>query len=75
MFDLDPFSNPFTASRQFNLDHLSNGRIGWNLMPLTDLEALNHSMEMLPDHNERYQFHDYDGRWLLRLGMKHSTVI
>lgn len=51
------FSNPFTASRQLlSLDHLSNGRIGWNLVTsMTDLEALNHSMEMLPDHNERYE--------------------
>lgn len=51
------FSNPFTAARQLlSLDHLTKGRIGWNLVTsMTDLEALNHSMEELPPHDERYQ--------------------
>ncbi|MGG3798438.1 LLM class flavin-dependent oxidoreductase [Metabacillus fastidiosus] len=51
------FSNPFTASRQLlSLDHITKGRIGWNLVTsMTDLEALNHSMEGLPPHDERYE--------------------
>lgn len=51
------FSNPFTASRQLlSLDHITNGRVGWNLVTsMTDLEALNHSMEKLPPHDKRYE--------------------
>lgn len=51
------FSNPFTASRQLlSLDHVTNGRVGWNLVTsMTDLEALNHSMEALPPHDKRYE--------------------
>lgn len=50
------FSNPFTASRQLlSLDHITKGRVGWNLVTsMTDFEALNHSMEGLPVHDERY---------------------
>jgi FMN-dependent oxidoreductase (nitrilotriacetate monooxygenase family) len=51
------FSNPFTASRQLlSLDHITKGRVGWNLVTsMTDLEALNHSMEKLPSHDKRYE--------------------
>ncbi|KKK39227.1 monooxygenase [Mesobacillus campisalis] len=51
------FSNPFTASRQLlSLDHVTKGRVGWNLVTsMTDLEALNHGMEGLPSHEERYE--------------------
>ncbi|MEG0471072.1 MAG: LLM class flavin-dependent oxidoreductase [Solibacillus sp.] len=51
------FSNPFTASRQLlSLDHITKGRVGWNLVTsMTDLEALNHSMEELPPHDIRYE--------------------
>lgn len=51
------FSNPFTAARQLlSLDHLTNGRVGWNLVTsMTDLEAQNHGMERLPTHAERYE--------------------
>lgn len=50
------FSNPFTASRQLlSLDHITKGRVGWNLVTsMTDLEALNHSMEALPPREKRY---------------------
>lgn len=50
------FANPYTAARQLlSLDHISNGRVGWNLVTsMTDLEAMNHSMEKLPKHSERY---------------------
>lgn len=51
------FSNPFTASRQLlSLDHLTNGRVGWNLVTsMTDVEALNHSLDQLPPRDERYE--------------------
>src|SRR5690625_817254 len=51
------FSNPFTASRQLlSLDHITKGRVGWNLVTsMTDLEALNHSMEELPPRDKRYE--------------------
>lgn len=51
------FSNPFIASRQLlSLDHITNGRVGWNLVTsMTDLEAVNHSMEELPAHDKRYE--------------------
>src|SRR5690606_12900655 len=51
------FANPFTASRQLlSLDHITKGRVGWNLVTsMTDLEALNHSLEELPSHDKRYK--------------------
>lgn len=51
------FSNPYSTARQLlSLDHLSKGRVGWNLVTsMTDLEANNHSMEALPNHDERYK--------------------
>ncbi|MCI2901645.1 LLM class flavin-dependent oxidoreductase [Staphylococcus hominis] len=51
------FSNPFTAARQLlSLDHISGGRVGWNLVTsMTDAEAQNHSMDHLPNHDERYK--------------------
>lgn len=51
------FSNPFTAARQLlSLDHMTNGRVGWNLVTsMTDWEAQNHSMEGLPEHAKRYE--------------------
>ncbi|WP_114604280.1 LLM class flavin-dependent oxidoreductase [Staphylococcus sp. EZ-P03] len=54
------FSNPYTAARQLlSLDHITNGRVGWNLVTsMTDIEAQNHSMEALPNHAERYAVAD-----------------
>lgn len=51
------FSNPFTAARQLlSLDHITKGRIGWNLVTsMTDAEAQNHSMDALPSHTKRYE--------------------
>lgn len=51
------FSNPFTAARQLlSLDHVTNGRVGWNLVTsMTDWEANNHGMDGLPPHAERYK--------------------
>lgn len=54
------FSNPYTAARQLlSLDHISGGRVGWNLVTsMTDLEAKNHGMTELPNHDERYAIAD-----------------
>lgn len=51
------FSNPFTAARQLlSLDHLTKGRVGWNLVTsMTDIEAKNHSMKALPPREKRYE--------------------
>ncbi|MFA8439716.1 LLM class flavin-dependent oxidoreductase [Pueribacillus sp. YX66] len=51
------FSNPFTAARQLlSIDHITNGRVGWNLVTsMTDIEAMNHSLDKLPPHAERYK--------------------
>lgn len=51
------FSNPFTAARQLlSLDHITKGRVGWNLVTsITDIEAMNHSMQELPPREERYE--------------------
>lgn len=51
------FSNPFTVARQLlSLDHITGGRVGWNLVTsMTDVEAQNHSMTALPDHDMRYK--------------------
>lgn len=51
------FANPYTAARQLlSVDHMSNGRAGWNLVTsMTDLEAANHSLSHLPNHETRYQ--------------------
>ncbi|NRD79108.1 LLM class flavin-dependent oxidoreductase [Bacillus sp. BRMEA1] len=53
------YSEPFTVSRQFaSLDHISNGRAGWNVVtsPL-EKSALNFSkaIEEHPDHAKRYK--------------------
>ncbi|MEH7419390.1 LLM class flavin-dependent oxidoreductase [Neobacillus drentensis] len=53
------YSEPFTVSRQFSsLDHISQGRAGWNLVtsPL-EKTALNYSktIEEHPDHAKRYR--------------------
>lgn len=51
------FSNPYTAARQLlTLDHLTKGRVGWNLVTsMSDLEALNHGMDELPAREKRYE--------------------
>ncbi len=53
------YSEPFTIARQFSsLDHISNGRAGWNVVtsPL-EKTALNYSkkIEKHPDHAKRYR--------------------
>jgi FMN-dependent oxidoreductase (nitrilotriacetate monooxygenase family) len=51
------FNHPFTLARTFaTLDHLSEGRIGWNIVTSTnDGEALNHSAEPILEHELRYR--------------------
>ena len=63
------FSNQFTAARQLlSLDHMSQGRAGWNLVTsMTDMEAANHSMDHLPEHEERYKKADEFAQVMNRL--------
>lgn len=63
------FSNPFTAARQLlSLDHMSQGRAVWNLVTsMTDMEAANHSMDHLPEHEERYKKADEFAQVMNRL--------
>jgi FMN-dependent oxidoreductase (nitrilotriacetate monooxygenase family) len=54
------YSEPFTVARQFaSLDHLSNGRAGWNVVtsPLEG-SAKNFSREKHPEHALRYRIAD-----------------
>jgi len=51
------YSEPFTVARQFmSIDHISNGRAGWNLVtsPLEG-SAKNYSRNGHPSHDDRYK--------------------
>lgn len=50
------FWTPFHAARLVaSLDHISGGRIGWNVVTsMFDTEARNHGFEAMPDHAWRY---------------------
>ena len=50
------FYTPFHAARMLSsLDHISKGRIGWNVVTsMYDAEARNHGHESMPDHAWRY---------------------
>lgn len=50
------FYTPFHAARMLSsLDHVSKGRIGWNVVTsMYDAEARNHGHESMPDHAWRY---------------------
>ena len=51
------YSDPFTVARQFaSIDHLSNGRAGWNIVtsPLEG-SALNYGKPAHPEHDLRYR--------------------
>jgi FMN-dependent oxidoreductase (nitrilotriacetate monooxygenase family) len=50
------FYTPFHAARMVaSLDHISKGRIGWNVVTsMFDVEARNHGYESMPDHAWRY---------------------
>jgi FMN-dependent oxidoreductase (nitrilotriacetate monooxygenase family) len=51
------FYTPFHAARLVaSLDHISGGRIGWNVVTsMFDVEARNHGYESMPAHAERYR--------------------
>ncbi|WP_241383676.1 LLM class flavin-dependent oxidoreductase [Rhodococcus sp. CH91] len=50
------YNDPFTVARQFaTLDHLSNGRAGWNIVTTAiPAAAANYGSAKLPDHEDRY---------------------
>lgn len=50
------YNEPFHVARKFaSLDHISNGRAGWNVVTSTNpKEALNFSIEEHMEHDERY---------------------
>jgi len=50
------FYTPFHAARMLaSLDHISGGRIGWNVVTsMFDAEARNHGLEGMPNHDQRY---------------------
>ncbi|HLR12567.1 MAG TPA: NtaA/DmoA family FMN-dependent monooxygenase, partial [Burkholderiaceae bacterium] len=50
------FFTPFHAARMLaSLDHISGGRIGWNVVTsMFDAEARNHGYTSMPDHASRY---------------------
>ncbi|AWV90384.1 LLM class flavin-dependent oxidoreductase [Bradymonas sediminis] len=51
------FYTPFHAARMLaSLDHISGGRIGWNVVTsMFDAEARNHNYESMPKHADRYR--------------------
>ncbi len=51
------FFTPFHAARMVaSLDHISGGRIGWNVVTsMFDTEARNHGYEAMPPHEWRYE--------------------
>jgi FMN-dependent oxidoreductase (nitrilotriacetate monooxygenase family) len=51
------FYTPFHAARLLaSLDHISGGRIGWNLVTsMFDAEARNHGYQAMPAHADRYR--------------------
>ena len=50
------FFEPFPIARALaSLDHLSGGRVGWNVVTsMTDAEARNHGLASMPPSTERY---------------------
>ena len=51
------FYSPFHAARMLaSLDHISGGRVGWNVVTsMFDTEARNHGLEAMPSHEDRYR--------------------
>ncbi|SCY21262.1 alkanesulfonate monooxygenase [Paenibacillus polysaccharolyticus] len=51
------YNEPYHVARKFaSLDHLSNGRSGWNVVTsVTDAEAQNFNLERQPSHQTRYK--------------------
>ena len=50
------YNEPYNIARRFStLDHVSNGRAGWNVVTTADLpSARNFGRDAVPDHGERY---------------------
>ncbi|AMO72581.1 LLM class flavin-dependent oxidoreductase [Sphingorhabdus sp. M41] len=50
------FNEPYSIARRFaSLDHISNGRIGWNVVTSTgSIEARNFGFDEIMDHDRRY---------------------
>ena len=51
------FNEPYSVARRLaSLDHLSKGRIGWNIVTSATREAAsNFGLDEIPDHDERYR--------------------
>ncbi len=51
------FNEPYNVARRLtSLDHLSGGRIGWNIVTSATQEAAqNFGLDTIPDHGERYR--------------------
>ncbi|QYX53764.1 LLM class flavin-dependent oxidoreductase [Pseudomonas sp. S07E 245] len=51
------YEHPFTHARRFStLDHLSNGRVGWNIVTsYLNSAARNFGLEQMIKHNDRYE--------------------
>jgi FMN-dependent oxidoreductase (nitrilotriacetate monooxygenase family) len=54
------FYPPFLLARLMTtLDHVTEGRIGWNIVTSTShISAQNYGMDQLPEHDERYDMAD-----------------
>jgi FMN-dependent oxidoreductase (nitrilotriacetate monooxygenase family) len=54
------FYPPFLLARLMTtLDHITDGRIGWNIVTSTShLSAQNYGMDQLPEHDKRYDMAD-----------------
>ncbi len=51
------YNEPYALARKFaSLDHLSGGRVGWNLVTTwSEAEALNFNRDKNPPHSQRYE--------------------
>ncbi len=51
------YNDPYHIARKFaSLDHISNGRAGWNLVTTSNPDAaLNFGLEEHPEHDDRYR--------------------
>ena len=59
------YDEPFHVARRFSsLDHISNGRAGWNVVTTSNPHAsMNFGMEDQPEHSERYARARSSMRW------------
>jgi FMN-dependent oxidoreductase (nitrilotriacetate monooxygenase family) len=50
------FTHPFAVARLMStLDHLSDGRIGWNVVTSSDTRAAENYGIVMPEHDQRYE--------------------